>query len=60
VPKTRPDFWAVKRGGTVERDAKNLAALKDAGWKVIVIWECQMGTDEELLQSLKSVLPIPA
>ena len=50
IPKTRPDFWAAKRNGTVERDKKNIAALQETGWQVIVIWECQT-LAAELLQS---------
>ncbi len=39
-PKTRASFWQNKRMGNVERDRKNLAALKREGWKVLVVWEC--------------------
>lgn len=41
IPKTRTDFWQNKRKGNVARDRRNLAALKRAGWKVLVVWECQ-------------------
>jgi DNA mismatch endonuclease (patch repair protein) len=47
-PKTRAEFWTAKRQGTIDRDARNIAALKVGGWKVIVIWECQSRSDEEL------------
>lgn len=38
--KTRPEFWKKKLSGNVERDARNLAALKQAGWRTAVVWEC--------------------
>ena len=55
IPMTRPHFWAVKRQCTVERDKRNVASLEAAGWNVIVIWECQTRTDEDLLRALSSI-----
>jgi DNA mismatch endonuclease (patch repair protein) len=40
-PKTRVDFWESKRTATVLRDIRNVDALKEMGWKVLTIWECQ-------------------
>ena len=42
MPKTHLDYWVPKFRRNVERDAANLAALKAAGWRVHVIWECQL------------------
>ena len=39
-PKTRTEFWTNKIEGNQVRDQRNYAALEDAGWKVLVIWEC--------------------
>ncbi len=55
VPKTRAEFWAEKRRRTTERDARNIKALNAAGWRVLVIWECQSRSDEELLTLVSSV-----
>jgi DNA mismatch endonuclease (patch repair protein) len=44
VPATRPEFWAAKRGGNVARDRKNRAALRKLGWRVLVVWECDVRT----------------
>lgn len=41
VPKTRAEFWAAKRLGNAQRDERNIAALQNAGWRTIVVWECQ-------------------
>jgi DNA mismatch endonuclease (patch repair protein) len=49
VPKTRQDFLAMKRRGTTERDSRNVAALKTAGWSVITIWECDTRQAADLL-----------
>jgi DNA mismatch endonuclease (patch repair protein) len=42
TPKTRPEFCAEKFRGNVERDARNLCALQDAGWRTAVLWECAL------------------
>ena len=41
MPKTRSEFWKAKFDENVSRDARNLAALRAAGWRVITIWECE-------------------
>ena len=40
LPKTRTDFWTNKIEGNRVRDQRNYSALIDAGWKVMIIWEC--------------------
>ena len=43
MPKSRTDFWIQKLSANSERDTKNLVSLKMLGWKVLVIWECELG-----------------
>ena len=42
VPKTNTDFWLDKINGNITNDSKVIKALKKDGWKVIVIWECDL------------------
>lgn len=42
VPKTRTDWWLDKIGKNIANDKKAITALQEAGWKVIVIWECEL------------------
>lgn len=42
VPKSNTDFWIAKVQRNRERDQQEYKALNDAGWLVIVIWECQL------------------
>lgn len=42
VPKTRTDWWMDKIGQTKQRDALTQNELLQKGWKVIVVWECQL------------------
>lgn len=56
VPATNAEFWRKKRLSNVERDKRNLKALKKAGWKVKVVWECQVRDELKLLKLLESFL----
>jgi DNA mismatch endonuclease (patch repair protein) len=38
-PTTNSSYWQAKLGGNVKRDRRNDAALADAGWTVVRIWE---------------------
>ena len=40
IPATRTEFWAAKLGANVERDRKAFIRLAEAGWRVLVVWEC--------------------
>ena len=42
VPKSNTKFWLTKIERNRERDQRNYKDLHDAGWHVIVIWECQL------------------
>ena len=41
APATNTAFWSAKRSGNVERDARNMQSLKELGWDVLVVWECE-------------------
>ena len=42
VPKTNTDFWLNKIDHNVERDQLKSRQLKELGWKVLVVWECEL------------------
>ena len=48
TPKSRIDFWTAKFAENVARDARQQAALEAAGWRVLVIWECQTNDPKRL------------
>jgi DNA mismatch endonuclease (patch repair protein) len=52
VPKTRPEFWHRKFQGNVARDKRTKRALEAAGWRVIIVWECQLSDLPALSKSL--------
>lgn len=57
-PKNNSDFWKKKILGNVERDNRNITELKDSGWRVITIWECQLksGKRQETLDNLAAAI----
>lgn len=48
TPKTRAEFWAQKFRDNVDRDRRQMAALLQAGWRVLVVWECETKSGEVL------------
>jgi DNA mismatch endonuclease, patch repair protein len=42
LPATRREFWAAKIEGNRKRDARDIAVLAAAGWRVLVVWECAL------------------
>lgn len=42
TPESRRDFWLAKFSENVSRDKRNIAALLEESWRVIVIWECSL------------------
>lgn len=46
IPQTNRDFWVEKIRRNQERDQRNYALLRDNGWQVIVVWECQLKADK--------------
>jgi len=45
MPKTRAAFWAAKFEANVRRDRVSRAELRRRGWRVIVVWECEVLKD---------------
>ena len=42
IPSTNSNFWKEKLLKNIEKDEKHTKALQELGWKVIVIWECDI------------------
>lgn len=56
VPATNAQFWRTKRLSNVERDRRNLRALRREGWKVLIVWECETRKPALLLRKLHRFL----
>lgn len=42
LPKTRTDWWREKIEGNQARDQKQKSALARLGWRVVVVWACEI------------------
>ncbi len=42
MPSTHTEFWQKKFAENVVRDQRSEQALKELGWQVIIIWECEV------------------
>ena len=53
-PKNNSEFWKKKIVGNMVRDQKNYALLRELGWRVFVVWECELKQSiiKETLDSL--------
>lgn len=54
MPSSNTDFWEKKLYGNRDRDKKNQNQLREMGWDVIIVWECQLKKDrrEKTLEDL--------
>lgn len=53
-PASNEEYWHQKIDRNVERDKENHKLLEEQGWRVLVIWECQLkkSNSEENLEKL--------
>jgi len=58
-PKSNTAYWNDKLQKNVERDLRHVSQLETSGWKVLVVWECEMKSESELLMRLRTFLGDP-
>lgn len=56
LPKSRTDFWTSKLEENHERDKRNVEALIAMGWRVLIVWECELKDTEALANKLRCFL----
>ena len=56
VPKVREDFWHGKFKTNVDRDERNRLQLMETGWRVLVVWECEVENDDTVLDRIVAFL----
>ncbi len=60
VPKANRDYWLGKITGNRARDAAARRALVEAGWRVVVVWECELRDAAALAERARAWLARPA
>lgn len=56
LPKSRLNFWRSKLEGNSLRDLRNQRRLLDLGWRVLVIWECDLGAPKGVENKVREFL----
>jgi DNA mismatch endonuclease (patch repair protein) len=58
VPKSRLSYWIPKLQRNKLRDKRNARTLTRKGWKIMVIWECQLGGEKSLVRRISKFLEV--
>ena len=53
IPNTNSKFWRDKLKNNVEKDKNNQKACEKLGWKVLIIWECEI--EKHLMKVVKKI-----
>ncbi|HAT9402016.1 TPA: DNA mismatch endonuclease Vsr [Legionella pneumophila subsp. pneumophila] len=56
IPKSNTQFWSNKIQKNQDRDKSNIEKLKNLGWRIITIWECEIKKPQILDKLLFSIL----
>ena len=54
IPQSNREFWVEKIKRNKERDQRNYQLLQENGWQVIVVWECQL-TSNQIEHTMRKV-----
>ena len=56
LPKSRLEYWEPKLGRNKTRDAEKSEALRNAGWDVLTLWQCEIKDSTLLDERLRAFL----
>jgi DNA mismatch endonuclease, patch repair protein len=56
VPKSRMNYWRPKLRRNQQRDLENIQKLQALGFRVLVLWECEIADDKRLAKRLRRFL----
>ncbi len=54
-PGSNIDYWGPKLATNKERDARKERQLRELGWQVLVVWECELKGEERVARSAEQV-----
>lgn len=60
-PKTNTEFWYTKFKYNQERDERNYQKLRDLGWRILIIWECEIrhgDADKRLKELAQEIITV--
>lgn len=56
LPKSRVEYWTEKISSNKERDQRKQTELEEAGWEVLVVWECETKDVEAVADKVERFL----
>jgi DNA mismatch endonuclease (patch repair protein) len=56
LPRSKPEYWGPKLARNQQRDVASTARLREMGWDVLVVWECELVRPDVLESILSSWL----
>lgn len=60
IPASRRDYWLPKLTKNRERDSAVRHALRNKGWKILTVWECQLKSKQAISKSVTRFLSVSA
>jgi DNA mismatch endonuclease (patch repair protein) len=57
--KSNAAYWAAKIERNQKRDAASIQALRESGWRTLVVWECELKAPEAVQAELRVFLGPP-
>jgi DNA mismatch endonuclease (patch repair protein) len=58
-PKSNQPYWDAKLARTIERDHRSVQTLKESGWEVLILWECELAQPRQAYSKLVHFLGPP-
>lgn len=55
-PSTNTAFWNKKLDSNIARDLRNQQLLRELGWNVVVVWECEIRNTDLLIDKLTKTI----
>ena len=52
MPKSKKEYWESKLQRNAERDRLHESELKAVGWEELIIWECELDREQELINKI--------
>lgn len=56
IPKTRSEWWKQKILNNSSRDKRNIRSLRKMGWRVFIVWECQIEKKDKISKVIEKII----
>lgn len=56
MPKTNKNYWKPKLERNIQKQKENIKLLKKDGWKVNILWECELKSNELVSKKVSQIL----